>query len=250
MIIGPPGTGKTLLARSFATSRNKNFEWITMDDTTKPAHLIGAFDPSETLKRGFVKQAFIPGPLTTTMVLGGIFLANELNRATEFTQNSFLEPLEERSILLPRLGRIKAADEFFMICAANPGDMAGTHRISEALKDRIKVWITLDYPAREVEMEIIKNNIPQSRLSKDYLELTYRLIDVTRKSKDVERPASIRSAIAIAKLAGRAEEMNGDVSLREFKKIANLVLIGGIKVRPGVNSESYVKTIVNQVVRG
>ena len=129
MLIGPPGTGKTLLARSFASSRGRDFEWITMDEATKPAHFIGSFDPAETIKRGFTKNSFIPGALTEMMVLGGLFLANELNRATEFTQNTFLEPLEERSILLPRLGRIKADERFFLICAANPGDMAGTHRI-------------------------------------------------------------------------------------------------------------------------
>ena len=34
ILIGPPGTGKTLLARSFASSRNKNFEWMTLDEST------------------------------------------------------------------------------------------------------------------------------------------------------------------------------------------------------------------------
>ncbi|MCY3413843.1 MAG: AAA family ATPase [Candidatus Heimdallarchaeota archaeon] len=249
MLIGPPGTGKTMLARSFATSRGREFEWLTMDESTKPVHMIGAFDPSETLKRGFVQEAFLVGPLTRVMVTGGIFLANELNRATEFTQNSFLEPLEERSLMIPRLGRIKSHPEFFMICSANPGDMAGTHRISEALKDRIKVWIQLDYPSRSVEMEIIKNNIPQSRVTKDYLDLTHQLIDATRKSREIERPASIRSAIAITKLAGRKMEISNDLTYGDFKKIAYQVLSGGIKPKPGNNAETTINRIINQVVK-
>lgn len=250
MLIGPPGTGKTLLARTFAASRGRESEWITMDESTKPSHFIGAFDPGETLKRGFVKEAFLAGPLTKMMVLGGVFLANELNRATEFTQNTFLEPLEERSIMLPRLGRIKARDSFFLICAANPGDMAGTHKLSEALKDRIKVWINLDYPTRGVELEIIHANIPQCKLSKDYIELTYDIIEATRKSRDIERPASIRSAIAIAKLAGKKEADSGDLALADFKHIAKMVLLGGIKPRPGQDADNVVSKIVNAIIKG
>lgn len=248
MLIGPPGTGKTMLARSYATTKGKSFEWLTLDEATKPAHLVGAFDPAETIRRGFVKEAFIPGPMIQMMVEGGYFLANELNRATEYTQNSFLEPLEERTIMVPRIGRIKADDEFFMICAANPGDMAGTHRISEALKDRIKVWIRLDYPSRAVEMEIIKANIPQIKISHDYLQYTHDLIQATRKSNEIERPASIRSAVAIAKLAGMREEKN-DLELEQFKSIAYKVLSGGIKPKPGQDEELIAKKIINSIVR-
>ncbi|MCE7747843.1 MAG: MoxR family ATPase [Candidatus Heimdallarchaeota archaeon] len=249
MIIGPPGTGKTLLARSFAASRKRGFEWMTLDEAAKPAHFLGSFDPAETIRRGFVKRSFIPGPLTKMMVTGGIFLANELNRATEFTQNTFLEPLEERSILLPRLGRIKSDEQFFLICAANPGDMAGTHRISEALKDRIKVWIKLDYPARSVEMEIIHANIPHSKLSKDFLDLTHELVSATRGQREIERPASIRSAIAIAKLAGEKEKKSGKISIKEFKDISKMVLAGGIKARPGFDESKIINRIVDNLVK-
>lgn len=248
MLIGPPGTGKTLLARSFASSRNRGFEWLTLDESTKPAHLIGSFDPAETIRRGFSRESFLPGPLTEMMVFGGCFLANELNRATEFTQNSFLEPLEERSIMIPRLGRAKAHDDFFLICAANPADMAGTHRVSEALKDRIKVWITLDYPSRSVEMEIIKANIPQSKLSVEFMDLIYKLVLATRKSNEIERPASIRSAIAIAKLAGRKEAQNKDLTRDEFKNIVNHVLIGGVKPKPGYNPDKVVNKIITSIL--
>ena len=249
MLVGPPGTGKTLLARSFASSQERDFEWMTMDESTKPAHFIGSFDPAETIRRGFSKKSFIPGSLTKMMVSGGLFLANELNRATEFAQNTFLEPLEERSILLPRLGRIKADESFFLICAANPGDMAGTHRISEALKDRIKVWIKLDYPSRSVEMEIIHANIPQSKLSKDFLNLTHELIAATRSSREIERPASVRSAIAIVKLAGMKEKKEKSLTISDFKSISKMVLAGGIKARPGFEEDKLVSKIVDNVVK-
>ena len=98
ILVGPPGIGKTTLCRYYAQSRaeitgNNSFEWITFDESTKPAHLVGSFNPATTIQKGFSFEAFNPGPLIKAMLNGGIFLANEVNRATEYTQNSLLEPL-------------------------------------------------------------------------------------------------------------------------------------------------------------
>jgi len=193
------------------------------------------------------------------MLEGGTFLANEINRATEYAQNTLLEPLEEASISIPHLGRIKADKDFFFICAMNPEELSGTHRLSEALKDRIKVWIKLTYPDKATELDIIRINLPEHfSIEESDLELIYSIIDETRKNKiDIETPASIRAGIAIAKLLARRKllEKQGiikeNISIYEYlSDITRHVLLGSIKPKPGIRVENIIENIIHKTLGG
>ncbi|MFW9920405.1 MAG: AAA family ATPase [Candidatus Thorarchaeota archaeon] len=243
-LTGPPGTGKTLLATSYANETGRGFEVMTMDDSTRPAHLVGVHNPAQVLKGGYGWKSFEPGPFARLFVSGGVFVANELNRANEFVQNSFLEWLEERTLYLPQLARVKAHENFFLIAAVNPGDMAGTHRMSEALKDRIRVWIRLDYPEPSVELDIIQANVPGSTLSKEFLQKAHQLIIATRDHREIKTPASIRSAIAIIRMASQVGGKKKDLSTKEFEQIAMLVIPKGIEAKPGFDAETITKKLL------
>jgi MoxR-like ATPase len=247
-IIGPPGVGKTVLLRAYAERSNREFYWVTGDEGIRPSHLIGSFNPSLVLNKGFTLESFEPGPLLKSMVFGGLFGLNEGNRLPEYVQNTLLEPFEELSTNVQRLGRIRAHDNFFAVLTMNPEEMSGAHRLSEALRDRIRVWIRLGYPRKETEIEIVKVNCPEYKLSDHMLDQVYSLVSATRVSTDIEVPASIRAGISIARLASQMTIREGkkNVSHSILTKAAQFVLSGALKFRPGIDPEPAVDSLIRR----
>ncbi|MHA1908186.1 MAG: AAA family ATPase [Candidatus Thorarchaeota archaeon] len=220
-IIGPPGVGKTLLLRAYAEKSGRDFTWITGDEGVRPSHLIGSFNPALVLKKGFTLESFDPGPLLKAMVFGGVFGLNEGNRLPEYVQNSLLEPFEELSANVQKLGRIKAHEAFFPVLTMNPE-----------------------------EIEIVKVNAPEYKLSDTVLETVYGLVSATRNSTDIEMPASIRAGISIARLSAQMAKRKKvkEVNYSMLSEAATYVLTGALRFRPGIDPEPAVNQLVRRVL--
>ena len=223
------------------------FSWLTFSDLIRPTTLIGSFDPTLVFKMGYSLDAFSPGPLTISAIQGQIFFANELNRGEEYVLNILLDVMEEKRLYIPQLKTwLSVDDKFFFIGAMNPSDLRGTRILPQALKDRIRVWITLTYPSKEMELKIIKKNCPGVDLEDNILNQIVNLIQATRNSPEVTQPASIRTSISFAKLlAQRSQRLNMAPDRKMMGDVARLVMKEAISVAPGVDLNIFLSKLLN-----
>ncbi|MBD3196252.1 MAG: AAA domain-containing protein [Candidatus Lokiarchaeota archaeon] len=237
--------GNIAVASSFGESY-----WVTFSDLVRPATLIGSFDPTLVFKYGFSPESYIPGPFTLAGLKGGVFLANEFNRGDEYVLNSMLDAMEERRLYIPQLKTwLKVHNDFYVIAAMNPAELKGTRKLPSAIKDRIKVWIHLDYPPKSLEQKIMIGNCPEYKLSALTQEKIIELIIQCRNHPLVEKPPSLRTSIGIARFVSeRAQRLGKKVDNKLIAESAKLILPDSTELKPGKNINKFLKDILVKVV--
>jgi len=140
-----PGVGKTTLAHAIAVSLGLSFSRSQFTADLMPSDLIGV----SIYERG--KEAFVfhAGP-----VFAHVLLADEINRAGPKTQSALLEAMEEHQVTVEGQTRALPAP-FFVIATQNPTDQIGTYPLPESQLDRFLMCITLGYPDRKSERELL-----------------------------------------------------------------------------------------------
>jgi len=192
LLEGPVGVGKTTIALAVANFLDRPTYRVDSDERYTEHKLVGWFDPSRVLSKGYTQEAFIPGPLTESMWSGGVLFINELNRMPEGTQNVLLPAMDERKIVIPKIGVVEAKSGFTVIATQNPEEFVGTSRLSEALKDRF-VWVGLDYqPEAEEEAIVVKET---GYRNMELVKLAVKIMRKTRNHPEIRRGSSIRGAI-------------------------------------------------------
>jgi len=140
-----PGVGKTSLAKALAASIDCSWKRIQFTPDLLPADLVGV----SIYQRSTETFVFEPGPLFANIVL-----ADEINRASPKTQSALLEAMEERQITGD--GRSRPLETPFMVIATqNPIDQEGTYRLPESQLDRFLLRISIGYPGRNAEIEML-----------------------------------------------------------------------------------------------
>jgi MoxR-like ATPase len=149
LLEGVPGLAKTLSIKSLAQTIRAKFSRIQFTPDLLPADLIGTMIYNQQTHQFVVRK----GP-----VFANFILADEINRAPAKVQSALLEAMQERQVTIG--DTTYALDEPFLVLATqNPIDQEGTYTLPEAQVDRFMLKVVIDYPTREEELKIIRQNI-------------------------------------------------------------------------------------------
>jgi MoxR-like ATPase/Mg-chelatase subunit ChlD len=239
MIQGPVGVGKTVLANAVASYLGRRVFRVDGDERYTEQKLSGWFDPPVVLEKGYVAEAFMPGPLTEAMRTGGVLFVNEMNRMPEGVQNILLPAMDEGIIDIPKVGRVDAEEGFVIVATQNPREFVATTSLSEALSDRFELLL-LDYQPEAEELQILRAKFPDAPL--ELVRCCLWIARRTRNHPNLRRGASIRAAMSMVQLFGRfSDDLDPGV-----RKAAHMALPTRIELRE--ESRATMPEVVDQIV--
>jgi MoxR-like ATPase len=144
-----PGLAKTLIAHSFAQVMGLSFARIQFTPDLMPSDITG----SSVYDQRRAVFDFQPGPVFANLVLG-----DEINRAPPKTQSALLEAMQERQVTTE--GVTRPLERPFMVLATqNPIEYEGTYPLPEAQLDRFLLRVSVGYPERDAERDIIARRL-------------------------------------------------------------------------------------------
>lgn len=211
-----PGLGKTTLAIAIAKLLGLNFGRIQCTSDLLPTDITGL----SIYNKNTGEFEFHQGP-----VFNNIVLVDEINRATPKTQSALLEAMGEKQTTIE--GRTyKLPRPFFVIATQNPTEQFGTFPLPESQMDRFMMKISIGYPSREAEKEILRGGSMREELyslkpimnkeevieiqeyikrgvfvSERILDYILDIVEKTRKSKYILAGISTRGMLSIINVA-------------------------------------------------
>src|SRR6478736_769962 len=140
-----PGLAKTLMARTFARATSLDFSRIQFTPDLMPSDVTG----SSIFNQRDADFEFRPGP-----IFANILLADEINRAPPKTQAALLEAMQERQVTTEGQTR-RLGPPFLVLATQNPIEYEGTYPLPEAQLDRFLLRMSVGYPSREDEWQVL-----------------------------------------------------------------------------------------------
>jgi MoxR-like ATPase len=148
LLEGVPGLAKTLAIKSLAQAINAQFSRIQFTPDLLPADVVGTMIYNQAKNEFYVRK----GPIFSNFIL-----ADEINRAPAKVQSALLEAMQERQVTIGDT-TYKLEEPFLVLATQNPIEQEGTYPLPEAQVDRFMLKVVIDYPAKEEEKMIIRQN--------------------------------------------------------------------------------------------
>jgi MoxR-like ATPase len=222
-----PGVGKTTLAHALARAFGLQFSRVQFTADLMPSDLSGV----SIYERGKETFVFHPGP-----IFAQVLLADEINRASPKTQSALLEAMEEKQVTVE--GETRALPSpFFVIATQNPHDQLGTFALPESQLDRFLMRISLGYPDRAAERELLNGRDRREML--ENLEGTLSAIELQslqQKVMDVHAADPLLDYVQELLAASRS----GRWFLQGLSPRAGIAIVRAAKAQALLSGRAYV----------
>ena len=211
LLEGVPGLAKTLAIKTLASIVNADFSRIQFTPDLLPADLIGTMIYSQKTEEFIVRK----GPVFANFVL-----ADEINRSPAKVQSALLEAMQEHQVTIGE-STFALPDPFLVMATQNPIEQEGTYPLPEAQVDRFMLKVVIDYPKKEEEKTILRQNINNDYPAVHKVTSTEDILKARQVCREVYLDEKIENYITDIVFASRYPE--------EFKlkKFAGMISYGG-----------------------
>ena len=237
------------MARSFAQVASMDFSRIQFTPDLMPSDVTG----SSVFNQREADFEFRPGP-----IFANLLLADEINRAPPKTQAALLEAMQERQVTTEGESR-RLGPPFLVLATQNPIEYEGTYPLPEAQLDRFLLRMSVGYPSRADEWQVLSDRAERRTddvvlsplIDRDVLLDMQRaceevyvseavglyMVDIvaaTRDSQSIQVGASPRGSLALLKLSRCRAALQGRdfVTPDDVKSVAVPALAHRLTLRP------------------